>query len=195
MILAPWRPPLARAIHRNRSKAFSRYFQLATVTLEGKPANRTVVFRGFLDDSNQLKVVTDTRSHKIEQIYQQPWGEICWYFTKTREQFRLGGKLTLVTADHPNPSLTRERRKTWEDLSDKARSQFVWSHPGEPRKADDPAFSNPPPDAQTPLPNFALLLLDPHAVDHLELRGNPQNRYLYTLDAEANSWTVQAVNP
>jgi PPOX class probable FMN-dependent enzyme len=192
--LAPWRTSLSRAIHRNRSKKFSRYFQLATVTPEGTPANRTVVFRGFVDDTNQLKVVVDTRSNKIEQIHQQPQGEICWYFTQTREQFRLAGELTLVTADHRDPSLTRERQTTWEDLSAKARSQFVWSDPGEPRKADDPAFSKSPPDAKTPLSNFALLLLDPHTVDHLELRGNPQNRYLYYLD-QASSWTVQAVNP
>jgi pyridoxamine 5'-phosphate oxidase len=194
MTLAPWRTSLSRAIHRNRSKAFSRYFQLATVTPEGKPANRTVVFRGFRDDSNQLKVVVDTRSDKIEQIHHQPWGEICWYFTETREQFRLAGELILVTGDHADPSLTQERQQTWENLSDSARSQFVWSHPGQPRQADDPAFSNPPPDEKEPLSNFALLLLVPKTVDHLELRGDPQNRYLYNLD-KANSWKVQAVNP
>ncbi|MEO1006929.1 MAG: pyridoxamine 5'-phosphate oxidase, partial [Cyanobacteria bacterium J06638_38] len=45
-MLAPWRSLLSGAIHRNRSQPHSRYFQLATVTPEGYPANRTVVFRG-----------------------------------------------------------------------------------------------------------------------------------------------------
>jgi hypothetical protein len=57
MILAPWREPLARALHRNRSLAYSRYLQLATVRNNGRPANRTVVFRGFLENTNQLKMI------------------------------------------------------------------------------------------------------------------------------------------
>ena len=42
-----WRLSLTSALHRNRHLVYSRYFQLATVGLEGRPANRTVVFRGF----------------------------------------------------------------------------------------------------------------------------------------------------
>jgi pyridoxamine 5'-phosphate oxidase len=47
MTLAPWRSALARALHRNRALVYARYFQLATVRADGRPANRTVVFRGF----------------------------------------------------------------------------------------------------------------------------------------------------
>ncbi|MEO8891182.1 MAG: pyridoxamine 5'-phosphate oxidase family protein, partial [Coleofasciculaceae cyanobacterium] len=90
-----WRSLLARAIHHNRSLPYSRYFQLATIRADHRPANRTVVFRGFLDETDQLKMITDFRSAKVEQIQQQVWGEACWYFPKTREQFRLSGKLTL----------------------------------------------------------------------------------------------------
>ena len=79
-MLAPWRSALSSAIHRNRSQS-SRYFQLATVTAEGYPANRTVVFRGFLDDrQNRLKIITDSRSAKIQDIEHQAVAEICWYF-------------------------------------------------------------------------------------------------------------------
>ena len=77
MSLAPWRSLLSRALHQNRSLPYARYFQLATVRANGHPANRTVVFRGFLDDTNQLKIITDSRSQKIEQIAQQSWGEAC----------------------------------------------------------------------------------------------------------------------
>lgn len=192
--LAPWRTSLSRALSRNQNQPFSRYFQLATVTPEGKPANRTVVFRGFLENSNQIKIVTDSRSEKITQIQQQPWGEICWYFTETREQFRLAGQISLVGANHPNKTLLQERQQAWENLSDSARHQFTWSHPGQQRQDNDPAFDSPPPNANNPLPHFALLLLNPTKVDHLELRGNPQNRYLYNLD-ESGSWTIQAINP
>ncbi|MGK7884635.1 MAG: pyridoxamine 5'-phosphate oxidase, partial [Crocosphaera sp.] len=66
--LSPWRSILARALHRNRSLPNSRYFQLATVNFEGKPTNRTLVFRGFLNQTNQLQIITDSRSEKINQI-------------------------------------------------------------------------------------------------------------------------------
>jgi pyridoxamine 5'-phosphate oxidase len=38
------------------------------------------------------------------------------------------------------------------------------------------------------------LLLDPVEVDHLELRGEPQNRRIYYRD-EQNNWSSQEINP
>ncbi len=192
-MISPWRSPLARALHRHRSQPFSRYFQLATVQVDGRPANRTVVFRGFLDNTNQLKIITDTRSQKLEQIHHQPWAEACWYFTETREQFRLAGKLTSIDANYPDSELQKARQFTWQNLSDNARLQFAWPHPNE-KRANCEAFAPPSPDPSQALPNFCLLLLDPVKVDHLELRGDPQNRWLYVRD-ESHNWLTQAVNP
>lgn len=191
---APWRSLLARALHKNRSLPYARYFQLATVRVDGLPANRTVVFRGFLDDTNQLKIITDSRSQKADQIKNQSWGEACWYFPKTREQFRLAGQLTLVAADHPDQSLKNARQTTWQDLSDSARIQFAWPEPAKARIEDCAAFSPLSPDPEQPLPNFCLLLLEPVQVDHLELRGEPQNRWIYQQNS-SHEWFMQAVNP
>lgn len=193
-MLAPWRSPLASAIHRNRSQPYSRYFQLATVTPQGYPRNRTVVFRGFLDDQqNRLKIITDTRSSKIQDLEYQPLVEICWYFTKTREQFRITGKIQLVTIHSTDSDLQQARQTTWHQLSPAARSQFAWPDPGQPM-ADKAAFVVEPPAENIPLDNFCLLLLTPQGVDHLQLKGNPQQRYLYDLQKDL-TWTTQAVNP
>lgn len=194
MSLAPWRSLLARALHRNRSLPYSRYFQLATVRRDGRPANRTVVFRGFLNDTNQLKIITDARSQKADQIDYQTWGEVCWYFPKTREQFRLTGQLTLIGAEYPDKTLQNARQTTWQELSDAARLQFAWPHPGSTRTESSDAFSPPQPNPKEPLPNFRLLLLEPEQVDHLELRGEPQNRWLYYLN-DSHEWLKQAINP
>jgi PPOX class probable FMN-dependent enzyme len=167
---------------------------MATVRTNGCPANRTIVFRGFLEESNQLKFVTDARSEKAEQIQQQPWAEVCWYFPNTREQFRITGHLTLVSSDYSLPILQKARVSIWQDLSDAARLQFAWPEPGTPRIKNKAAFEPPSPDLHEPLPNFCLLLLDPVQVDHLELRGEPQNRRLYHLD-ENQGWYCQEVNP
>ncbi|MBD1863516.1 MULTISPECIES: Npun_F5749 family FMN-dependent PPOX-type flavoprotein [Trichocoleus] len=193
MSLAPWRSPLSRALHRNRSQPEARFLQLATIQLNGQPANRTVVFRGFLNDTDQLKFVTDTRSEKTEQIEQNPKAEACWYFIKTREQFRIAGTLTLIHATDPDSALQQARKTAWQELSDAARLQFAWPTPGEPR-ADTAAFAPQPPDNTEPLPYFCLLLLEPERVDHLELRGEPQNRCLYQRD-QNQVWSAQAINP
>lgn len=189
--LAPWRSALARALHRNRSRPYSRYFQLATVTPGGRPANRTVVFRGWLPDSNTLTLITDQRSAKVADIAAHPWAEACWYFTDTREQFRLAGAIQVV-ADGADTSLTAARQHTWEALSDNARQQFYWPHPAQPRTAETD-FSPRAIQAMPPT-EFCLVLLEPDHVDHLELRGEPQNRTLYDHQPDG-TWQVKAVNP
>ncbi|MBD2460806.1 pyridoxamine 5'-phosphate oxidase family protein [Oscillatoria sp. FACHB-1407] len=192
MTLAPWRSAIARALHRNRSLVYARYLQLATVRSDGRPANRTVVFRGFLDNTNQLKFITDDRSEKALQIPQNAWGEVCWYFPNTREQFRLLGQLSLIDEKNSDATLRQARQRQWQELSDAARTQFAWADPGKLRSPDDP-FTPPSPDASSPLSNFLLVLLDPIQVDHLELRGEPQNRSIYRQIN--NEWMVDAVNP
>ncbi|HYX16216.1 MAG TPA: Npun_F5749 family FMN-dependent PPOX-type flavoprotein [Nostoc sp.] len=194
MILAPWRSAIAHALHRNRSLVYARYLQLATVQPNGRPANRTLVFRGFLEDTNQLKFITDTRSAKADQIQQQPWAEVCWYFPNTREQFRITGCLTLVSGDDSDQDLQLARIAMWQELSDAARLQFAWPHPGKPRIQELGAFEPPAPDPVKPVPNFCLLLLDPMQVDHLELRGEPQNRKFYRRD-ENQEWFCEEINP
>ncbi|MCU0542170.1 MAG: pyridoxamine 5'-phosphate oxidase family protein [Oscillatoriaceae cyanobacterium Prado104] len=193
MFLAPWRSLLARALQRNSSLVYARYVQLATVRANGQPANRTVVFRDFLEDTNQLKFITDSRTQKVQEINLYPWGEICWYFPKIREQFRIAGKLILVDADYSEPALQQARRIAWQEISEEARSQFTWPQPGE-NKATARAFQQPAPDSIAPLDNFCLLLLEPEQVDFLQLRGEPQNRSLYLRDGEGN-WSVRSVNP
>jgi pyridoxamine 5'-phosphate oxidase len=189
MTLAPWRSPLARALHRNRSRPDSRYLQLATTGTDGYPANRTVVFRGFLGD--RLMVISDTRSDKIQQIAANPAAEACWYFAKTREQFRLQGELAVVTADEPAP-LQDNRQRLWQQISDAARQQFTWPSPGQQLQKE--AFVAPPPDPHTPPAHFCLVLLEPKRVDHLALRGDPQDRIIYTHQAP-DHWHIQTVNP
>jgi pyridoxine/pyridoxamine 5'-phosphate oxidase len=89
---------LRDAIKRNGHT--SRYVQLATIGLDGYPAVRTVVQRGFVEGAEEgdnfllLKFVTDGRSRKVTELAANAKVEVCWYFT-SHEQFRLRGTMTV----------------------------------------------------------------------------------------------------
>jgi pyridoxamine 5'-phosphate oxidase len=172
-----------------------RYVQLATVDVHHRPSNRTVVFRGWLEPESQLQFVVDSRSTKAQNLLAgaSDRAEVCWYFPKTREQFRIGGTLALVTSDCAIESCCKARQAAWQQMSDNGRIQFSWPTPRADRGTDADEFAPPQPDERQPLDNFCLLLLMPTHVDHLELRGEPQNRYLYELVGE--QWVVREVNP
>jgi PPOX class probable FMN-dependent enzyme len=188
-----WRPSLALALYRNRQAPSSRCVQLATIRQDGRPANRTVLFRGFLLDTHRLTFVVDRRSAKVEDVTRLPWAEACWYFPATHEQFRIGGATSLVGAAEADPALREVRGECWRELSDSARLSFAWPAPGEPRNARSP-FPTDVPDRASPLPQFCLLVLDPREVDHLEINGNPQNRWNYRCD-DLGRWSAVEVNP
>ena len=50
------------------------------------------------------------------------------------------------------------------------------------------------PDPDEPPADFGLIVLEPVEVDHLELDGNPQNRWSYRRD-ESGQWAGREINP
>lgn len=128
------------------------WVQLATVR-NGRPAVRTVVHRGIVNDSwvgqPCLTFVTDARSEKVKQINSNHFAEVAWYFAITREQWRISGSLAIVTATahvgFSDPSWTPEalqnaRRAAWLRMSDAGRAQFAWPSPGTSRTEQNSAF-------------------------------------------------------
>lgn len=184
-----WSEALKRAIRRNRRDAHNRYLQLATLREDGTPAVRTLVFREFCDISLELRMATDRRSAKVGEISACPHGQVSWYLTHTREQFRLRGVLRLEGAE---ASSQHARRKLWNGLSEKAREQFYWPDPGRPLDRPSPGVEitgdDGPPDT------FLLLALAVDEVDHLTLRGDPQTRVISRRD-ERGTWLSEPVNP
>ncbi|MEM1142525.1 MAG: pyridoxamine 5'-phosphate oxidase family protein [Pseudomonadota bacterium] len=204
-----WKGALQRAIKKNRRDAHNRYLQLATVRPDNSPAVRTLVFRAFVEDASQLVMITDSRSAKREEVERNAKGEISWYFTNTRDQFRFRGSLMFMgeqatvrmtpdieksypDADAELAGAGPDRQKIWAGLSNAAKEQFFWPAPGEPLEHE--SAEGLPPDLGQPPGNFLLLILNVHSVDHLSLRGQPQTRWISSLD-NLGAWTSQAVNP
>lgn len=183
-----WFDALKQAIRKNKRAKENRYFQLATLSTDGSPSNRTVVFRGFLDGSNSIKAITDTRSSKFTEIECNPLCEICWYFGITREQFRIK-----VAAEIDDNASSQERLNVWSELSAAAKEQFFWAAPGEPLCSLAVDQCIPSLLGEEPPASFALLVLSPVSVDHLTLKGKPQTRW-YSIKSE-DLWSANAVNP
>lgn len=183
-----WRQLLDNALDRHVNLPASRYTQLATIRPDGRPANRTLNFRDWLP-GDELLFTTDARSDKAKHLAANPWGELCWYFGETREQFRILGRVSLIQSN-ADADIASLRERVWQASSDASRQTFTWPPPGRPRDSDA-AFLDPAP--HTPPPYFTLLLVAPEQVDYLDLRPRPFLRALYRRAADG--WTSEIVNP
>ena len=159
-----WKNWIEKSIKKSRKIRGGNYVQISTVEKcnhDGKevwkPRNRTVVFRGFTNSvSNNdvadsarnddignigMKMITDSRSNKVDQIETNAHGELVWWFPLSSEQYRFQGEYRLVFPETSKDSHTdrqslynnvfaTERHNTWHKLSDPAKSQFFWPQPG-----------------------------------------------------------------
>ena len=193
-----WREQILKSLKKNSRLPYARYAQLATVREDGRPANRTIVYRGFLQDTPKLTFVTDRRSKKIGELRANPSVELCWYFPQTREQYRIAGTMRVVKVDDEDEAMLRARGEAWKRMSDGARSQFAWPFPGIERGGDDSAFSPDPVTADLPpLEEFCLLVLDPERVDHLSLKSNERTVFSRSSEGEGGptAWDRLRGNP
>ena len=182
-----WLERLKKSIAKNKRDAHNRYFQLATIAADGTPRVRMVVFRGFADDSLSLSIITDTRSQKISELASCSSVEIGWYFTQTREQYRLRCDSKIYTTADDSQGGLEKRERIWSALSEAAKEQFFWKTPGVPEGAGEaPGVTASPPDT------FAVIVFAPYSVDHLVLAKQQTRTRSELGDA---GWSEQALNP
>ncbi|KAL6649076.1 hypothetical protein ACP70R_013300 [Stipagrostis hirtigluma subsp. patula] len=195
-LASPWRALLQRALDANAHLRHSIYFQLATVGGGGRPANRTVVFRGFQEHCDKIQINTDTRSNKIGEIKNCPFGEICWYFTDSWEQFRISGSIDVIDGSGSDPTKLQHREKAWFASSVKSRLQYLGPQPGIPVVDDDHVKDVHLDPSAGPVDAFCLLVLDPEKVDYLNLKNN--QRLVFTRSQKedgSNDWMAEKVSP
>ena len=179
-----WLGQLKRAVSKNKRDAHNRYFQLATIGRDGHPRVRTLVFRGFSDVGWSLLSVTDARSEKVSELACHSRVELSWYFTQTREQFRLRGEATIFGADSDPEG---HRQRLWNALSEAARAQFFWPTPGAPL-----GDTEAPVVSQTPPETFSVIEYTPMQVDYL-LLAKTQTRSV--SEYIAGQWRETPINP
>ena len=173
--LPPWRTALTAALQRGRTKHETRYLQLATLGLDGRARNRSVVFRGF-GPASEVLILTDARSTKIAELAREPQAEICWYLPVTREQFRLEVTVGCHGADAAD-GWAALRQQLWEARGARGQADWLGAVPDAP--------------VALAVPEFVLLACTVSAVDHLELRPTPQEHRRYLRSVAG--WTISTV--
>ncbi len=77
---------------------------LATVGLDGRPRNRTIVLRSFNATLRELSFYTDVRSDKYSELLRDPRVAVHFYDAGLKLQLRIEGEVTLhqrdVIAEH-----------------------------------------------------------------------------------------------
>lgn len=191
-----WKQLLLNVLESNTHLKHVSYMQLATVGTNGKPSNRTVVFRGFQDNTDNILINTDTRTRKIEELKLCSSAEICWYFTDSWEQFRINGHVDIIDGTNPDPLKLQQREKSWFASSLRSRSQYLWPNPGLPCLNEQAQIEIMLDPSVGPVDAFCLLVLEPDQVDYLNLKSNQRLTFRSSLtDAANKSWIVERVNP
>eukprot|EP00960_Hanusia_phi_P053138 761855-Hanusia_phi.AAC.2 len=147
----------------------------------------------LLSQPTCLKFITDSRSEKLRH---GSIVEVCWYLTETREQYRIAGQVLYITEDTKEDKYVKERVSTWKAVSEAARQSFYWPPPGQPVDIDLPEQFMAEANAELSAPpqTFVVGLVDPVRIDHLQLRGTPQRRKIWTRK-EQRAWEDLSVNP
>ncbi|KAK4415814.1 Pyridoxine/pyridoxamine 5'-phosphate oxidase 2 [Sesamum alatum] len=194
---APWKQLLLSSIQSNSHLKHHSYFQLATVASNGRPSNRTVVFRGFQDDDDKILINTDNRSRKIDELEHCPFAEICWYFTESWEQFRINGSVDVIDGTNLDPLKLEQREKSWFACSPKSRLQYMAPTPRLPSLNELPSETPSSMDPSIgPVAAFCLLVLDPAQIDYLNLKSNERLIFTSGLSSDGEKlWTSEKVNP
>lgn len=195
-VTTPWKQLLLKALESNANLKHSSFFQLATIGSNGRPSNRTVVFREFLESSDKIQINTDSRSRKIEELDHCPFAEICWYFTDSWEQFRINGGIDVIDGSNTDPCKLQQREKSWFSSSPKSRLQYLGPNPGLPYISEQPAQEFSLDLSSGPVDSFCLLILDPDKVDYLNLKSNERLAFSSKKSSSGErSWVQQKINP
>jgi len=196
MGLPKWRESLAKSLDAHCKEPESKFFQVANISIDESTnelsvENRTLVFRGFAE--NSILAITDNRTDKYKQWLKNPQSQICWYFTKTREQYRITSSVVLVgqNSNESKDVNSSIRVNVWAYLSEKAKGQFLWPSPkqtiGESPSQISVNENNIP-------ETFTVLIFNPNAVDYLNLTTEPQSREIHSFCENTGKWAYKNVN-
>lgn len=147
---------------------------LATIDTAGTPQARTVVLRSVNTAAQQLRIFTDKRSPKVEELLQQPRASLLFWSSSLSWQVRISAQISVITEGEAID-------QAWARISKSAAASdyLTFEAPGSPlpammRKADSHAL--------------AILEAQAEEIDWLEI--NPGGHRRARLSREKEEWLV-----
>ena len=174
-----WRQKLKASRFKEGKLASNRWIQIANISKNNKPRVRTVVFRGWLDNSTML-IYTDTRSEKFKDMETNNNIEVLWLFFKSKSQYRFKGIVYEL----------EDNDKYWDNLLDRSKKQWFWPAPG--KKIDQKNTISLTDNKLSKPNNFSVLKIKINEVDLLKLEKPLHKRYIWK---KINNWQCIEVNP
>jgi len=223
---SPWKQRLLGALAANQAtdELFGAV-ELATNGVDGWPRVRMVMIRGLAGDTNAqgakvrpalagelLRFTTDWRNEKCRELVRDARVEACWWFSKTKEQFRLRGHAHLlredgwvacegVSATELPPTLahaaTEEWHAYWTHLlpvvhhrhwAGISPGELLDEHGGDPIESADEI-------EEAARRNFVVGVLAVTQVDWVQLNEREGNRREKMWRGPNGEWLVKAVRP
>ena len=179
MDLPLWRQRLKASQSKEGKLSSNRWIQLANVSKDNQPRVRTVVFRGWLDNSTML-IYTDKRSQKYIDLEINNNIEVLWLFFKTKSQYRFKGKVYEL----------KDNDKYWDNLLDRSKDQWFWPCPG--KKIDQKKRISSIDKPLLKPNNFSVLKIKINEVDLLKLENPLHKRYIWK---KIDNWKCIEVYP
>ena len=130
-----------------------------------------------------MELYTDKRSQKYHELNLNNNVEICWFFSKSKCQFRFRGTSKIESDKYKLPH--------WEKLSEQSRSMWSWPAPGDHfvfEQKKDLSFKTNKELSK----NFAVLKIDISHVDQLLLHKPIHIRRKWI---RTNEWKEERINP
>ena len=144
-----------------------RYFSLATVDSFNQPQTRTVVLRN-VNAELELFFFTDIRSHKVEQVQDNPNVSALFYHPEKQLQLRLNGRASLITDE----AITE---KFWKSVPEASKTEYSTSQ-GPGRTLAHPKQLTYLEDDH----HFSVVKIVPTTIGYLRLQRPHHERVLYT---------------
>ncbi|RAI58377.1 pyridoxamine 5'-phosphate oxidase family protein [Roseicella frigidaeris] len=192
---APSAPPLPDTLAGLRAEAFRRLAcgvedrgspfrtpTLATIGLDGAPAQRSLVLRAVDAAARRLALHTDRRSAKCAELAADSRAALHIHDPAAGIQLRLSGRAALHVGD-------AAAEAAWAACPPASRLSYAaLSGPGRPVAAPPPA----PDDAAGAAAQFALIRFTFDRMEWLDLRraGHRRARFLWTADGLHETWLV-----
>ncbi len=165
---------------------------LATATLDGKPSARMVLLKDY--DQRGFVFFTNYESYKGQQLLENPWGAIAFWWVQLERQVRIEGRIEKVSAaesDHYFQSRPRDSQLgAWvSNQSQVVDSREVLEARLSHLKEE---YHNKPVPRPPQWGGFRLI---PSAIEFWQGRPSRLHDRLLYRPLEDGSWTIQRLSP